>query len=82
MADEKKTLEQQFFAWDGWDEYDVLGLQFYDCKMVADLGPLKAGHEYDVITLDYSTGTCEAYKSGDDEPSISFKFTLTPAEVK
>lgn len=80
MTDEKKTLEQKFFTWEGWDHAGTVALQFYDCKMVADFGPLRVGESYDIIFLDYSYGRCDVYKDGDDEHSITFQFTIM--EVK
>lgn len=49
-------MEREFFDWDNWDELDVTALQFYNCVMKKDVGPIKSGDKINCIAVDFQHG--------------------------
>lgn len=65
--DLKKSIENQLFAWDGWDQLDTMQFVFYNCILLVSVLGFPAGAEFSSITIDYSNSQIEFYKYPDDE---------------
>jgi len=73
-------MERQLFEWENWDEVDVAFLQFYQCKLIVDIGPYKKGDMLSCIAINYQDGVLEVY-SDDGEAIYRQKLILSLGET-
>ena len=74
-------MEKQLFTWTGWDDQGDLCLSFYDCALIADIGELKKGEEFELIFVDFQNGNMELWRSRvQAQSTASYKLNLTVGE--
>ena len=70
------------FSWMGWDQIDTLSFQFYDVIFTGRFGEIEAGYEFDLVFIDYESGTLEAWHAepadGDTMPDHKLLFIACP----
>lgn len=66
-------LEGQFFTWSGWDNIDTAAFQFYDCKLIKDVGTFKEGEVINCVLFDVEKSLMEFY---DDKGNVAGTFKL------
>ena len=49
-------MEKEIFEWEEWDEISYATLQFYNCTIIKDFGPLKKEKQFETITIDFDAG--------------------------
>ncbi len=65
-----KSIENQLFAWDGWDQLDTMQFVFYKCVLSVSMLGFPAGAEFSSITIDYSNSQIEFFKNSGNEPPV------------
>lgn len=48
---DRTSLENQFFAWEGWDQMDIGDLQFHDVTLTVQVGEHAAGTKFPAAYL-------------------------------
>ena len=51
-----KSIEQELFKWNGWDEMDTSCLYFYNCELVQDIADIPKGTKVPGILCDHQNG--------------------------
>lgn len=72
-------METQFFSWQGWDEIDVLALQFYDIETAVDLPGIPKGTKAKDAAMYYDKGIMEI--NTEDGTSHKFRIKLVAEEM-
>lgn len=72
------SLENQLFAWQGWDEMGVSCLQFYDVELIVPIGEFPVGHKFSSAFMDNEKSIVCFYDANDKESK--FKLNLSVGE--
>lgn len=57
--DKIDSLEQDLFSWEGWDEMDIMAINFHDIILKKDIGNLKKGSKFEWATIDFKSSQLE-----------------------
>lgn len=68
-------MHREFFvAAGGWDPIDMLGIQFYDCKLIRDVPGLGSeGDIFGCLSVEWDEGVLKAY---DDHGNVTHEVKL------
>jgi len=53
MSKENKTIEQEYFNWDEWNQVDTFSPIFYNCELVKDIADIPAETKVSGIWCDH-----------------------------
>lgn len=69
---ERVGLENQLFAWDGWDDNGPMMLQFYKVELIVPIGDFPVGHKFPVAFFNGDNSTISFM----DEKNVEHTFEL------
>lgn len=58
---EEKGLERQIFDWEGWDQFDTTGLNFYNVTLKVPVGEFPAGTKFSSADVDFGRSVMSLY---------------------
>jgi hypothetical protein len=70
------SLEQDLFSWAGWDEADIMSIQFYDVVLKVDIGKYKKGTKFEWACIDFQTSTLELGESADKSEKFGLHLNI------
>lgn len=71
-------MEKQIFTWERWSEIDTAFLNFENCKIIKDFGPIKVGQHFDWINMSCEDLFFEFGMNDDNFEPILVNFRLVP----
>lgn len=66
-------MEKELFTWEFWDQSDTFVLQFYNCKLLVEIGNWGVNSFMDAIIMDYYKGVMKFY---DADSNVIAEFNL------
>ena len=69
-------LESQIFTWDGWDQNDVMCVQFYDVELIVPVGEFPIGYKFSCAALNGDNSSITFYDL-DDEVGHTFELKVS-----
>jgi hypothetical protein len=68
MTKDKHQETMLPITWEGWDQIDDFGLQFYCVTFTSDFGPIRTGESFDTVYVNFDDEIMEVYKDDFDGP--------------
>lgn len=78
---EEKTIESEFFVFEGWEESDFLCVQFNNCTLIKDINDWKKGTKFEVIILDHKYGKAY-FCNGESQIAVNFRMLFSDESVE
>lgn len=63
-------------TWEGWDDVDTFVFQYYNIKLLTQIGNFKPATEFEVATIDYDKGTITLWNSETEEYTYNLKLIV------
>lgn len=73
---ERLGLENQLFAWDGWDDNGIMCPQFYKVELIVPIGDFPVGHKFPVAFLNGDNSTISFMDEKDVEHTFELVLTV------
>lgn len=65
-----KSIENQLFSWEKWDQIDTMEFVFYKCTILVPMLGFSPGERFSSIIIDYSNSQISLFKNSGNEPPV------------
>lgn len=65
-----KSIENQLFSWEEWDQVDTVMFSFMNCKLLVPMLGFPPGEMFSHIFMDYENSQIRLFKNSDDESPV------------